>query len=653
MCGLTGFADWFGRQSSEEYPAIITRMTDTIRHRGPDDSGFWIQPEAGVVLGARRLAIVDLSPTGHQPMSSPDGRYTIAYNGEVYNFQSLRKELESCGHTFRGTSDTEVMLAAINEWGVEQAVRRFNGMFAFALWDEKEKTLTLARDRIGVKPLYYGWSGGVFLFGSELKTLRSHPAFQSEINREVLPLFLRYLYIPAPFSIYEGIHKLQPGTLLRIRQGEREFFTYSYWSAREAVLAAQNSLFSGDEQEAVSELQGLLFESVRERMIADVPLGAFLSGGVDSSAMVAVMQAQSSIPVKTFTIGFEEQAFNEAHHARAVAQILGTEHTDLTATYDQALVLIPRLPVHYDEPFADVSQIPTMLVSELTRRHVTVSLSGDGGDELFGGYTRYTWAPRLWNRLRGMPLGLRRSAASLLGNLPPAQIESVMRILHPLLPADSRQTLYADKVKKLAEVLPASNPLDIYWNLISTWKDPGEVTNHASEPLPLVRDTAQWPELEDFTRQMMYLDLVTYLPDDILTKVDRASMAASLEARVPYLDDHRVVEFAWSLPQSLKLRGTTSKWILRQVLGRFVPPELFERPKAGFAVPIDSWLCGPLRAWAEDLLSEQRLQQEGYFRAQPVREKWNEHLAGSRNNQYELWAVLMFEAWLAQQGGRR
>jgi len=358
VCGLTGFADWFGRQSSEEYPAIITRMTDTIRHRGPDDSGFWIQPEAGVVLGARRLAIVDLSPTGHQPMSSPDGRYTIAYNGEVYNFRSLRKKLESRGHTFRGTSDTEVMLATINEWGIEQAVRQFNGMFAFALWDEKEKTLTLARDRIGVKPLYYGWSGGVFLFGSELKTLRSHPAFQSEINREVLPLFLRYLYIPAPFSIYEGIHKLQPGTLLRIRQGERDFSTYPYWSAREAVLAAQSSLFSGDEQEAVSELQGLLFESVRERMIADVPLGAFLSGGVDSSAMVAVMQAQSSIPVKTFTIGFEEQAFNEAHHARAVAQILGTEHTELTATYDQALELIPRLPVHYDEPFADVSQIP-------------------------------------------------------------------------------------------------------------------------------------------------------------------------------------------------------------------------------------------------------------------------------------------------------
>lgn len=650
MCGLTGFADWFGRQSSEEYPAIITRMTDTIRHRGPDDSGFWIQPEAGVVLGARRLAIVDLSPTGHQPMSSPDGRYTIAYNGEVYNFQSLRKELENRGHTFRGTSDTEVMLAAISEWGVEQAVGRFNGMFAFAVWDEKEKTLTLARDRIGVKPLYYGWSGEVFLFGSELKTLRSHPAFQSEISREVLPLFLRYLYIPAPFSIYEGIHKLQPGTLLQIRQGEREFSTYPYWSAKEAVLAAQNSQFSGDEQEAVSELQGLLFESVRERMIADVPLGAFLSGGVDSSAMVAVMQAQSSIPVKTFTIGFEEQAFNEAHHARAVAQILGTEHTELTATYDQALALIPRLPVHYDEPFADVSQIPTMLVSELTRRHVTVSLSGDGGDELFGGYTRYTWAPRLWKRLRGMPLGLRRSAASLLGNLPPAQIESVMRNLHPLLPADSRQTLYADKVKKLAEALPASNPLDIYWNLISTWKDPGEVTNFVSEPLTLVRDTARWPELEDFTRQMMYLDLVTYLPDDILTKVDRASMAASLEARVPYLDDHRVVEFAWRLPQSLKLRGTTSKWILRQVLGQFVPLDLFERPKAGFAVPIDSWLRGPLRAWAEDLLSEQRLQQEGFFRTQPIREKWNEHLAGSRNRQYELWAVLMFEAWLAQQG---
>jgi len=627
-------------------------MTDTIYHRGPDDSGFWIQPDARLAFGSRRLAIVDLSPTGHQPMTSSDGRYTIAYNGEVYNFLSLRKELESLNHSFRGNSDTEVMLQAISEWGLERAVHKFNGMFAFALWDDYKKILSLVRDRLGVKPLYYGWSGGVFMFGSELKTLRRHPSFNSTINRAVLPLYLRYLYIPAPYSIYEGIYKLIPGTILNLKFGEREYSLQSYWSARQVVIEGVRNPFAGDDQETISLLQNFLLESVRERMVADVPLGAFLSGGVDSSAIVALMQAQSVIPVKTFTIGFEEQAFNEASFARKIAQRLGTDHTELTATYDQALGIIPRLPIHYDEPFADVSQIPTMLVSELTRQHVTVSLSGDGGDELFGGYTRYNWAPRLWKRLRTIPIGVRTNASNIFSRLSPAQFESSMRFLEVFLPKDSRQTLYGDKFKKLIEMLPANQPSEIYWNLVSTWKNPAEVTLFPHEPITPVRDVDQWSDLDDFTSLMMYLDMVTYLPDDILTKVDRASMAASLEARVPYIDDHRVVEFAWRLPQQMKLRNGSSKWILRQVLNRYIPIEFFDRPKAGFAVPIDTWLRGPLRGWAQDLLSEKRLIQEEFFNPSAIQKKWQEHLSGSRNWQYELWAILMFEAWLEEQGGK-
>jgi asparagine synthase (glutamine-hydrolysing) len=650
LCGITGFADWFDNQSIENFSAIITSMTDSIYHRGPDDSGFWIQPEARLALGSRRLAIVDLSPTGHQPMSSRDGRYTIAYNGEVYNYLTLRAQLESTGHNFIGTSDTEVMLQAISEWGIEEAVNKFNGMFAFALWDDHKKTLSLVRDRLGIKPLYYGWSGGVFMFGSELKTLRKHPSFQGTINRNGIPLYLRYLYIPAPQSIYKNIFKLMPGTMLHLKMGESEFSINPYWSAKQTVLEGQSNLFTGHAHEAVDELERILLESVRDRMIADVPLGAFLSGGVDSSTIVALMQAQSNHPIRTFTIGFEEQAFNEADFARNIAKRIGTDHTELTATYNQALALIPQLPVYYDEPFADVSQIPTMLVSQLTRRHVTVSLSGDGGDELFGGYNRYTWAPRLWNRMRRIPGSVRRGASTFLTNLPPGHFENSMKVLQKLLPPSSRQTLYADKFKKFAEVLPVSSRNETYWNLISTWKNPELVTRITHELATLANDTENWPRLDDFTNLMMYLDLVTYLPDDILTKVDRASMAASLEARVPYLDDHRVVEFAWRLPKSMKIRDNCSKWILRQVLSRYLPLELFDRPKAGFAVPLESWLRDPLKDWAEGLLSENRLRREGFFNPEPIRQKWQEHLSGSRNWQYELWAILMFEAWLEQQG---
>lgn len=618
-------------------------MTDAIRHRGPDDEGAWYSAEHGVALGFRRLAILDLSPTGHQPMLSPDSRYVIVFNGEIYNFGSLREELLAEGHTFRGTSDTEVMLAAIYHWGLTAAVQRFNGMFAFALWDVQTRTLHLVRDRLGVKPLYYGWLGKALVFASELKSLRAYPAFRQEIDRNALALFLRYSYIPAPFTIYQGIYKLEPGHILTVKPGadvgdERK---ESYWSARAAVENGIAHPFPGDAQEALEALDSLLTRSVRLRMIADVPLGAFLSGGVDSSTIVSLMQKQSRLPVRTFTIGFHEAGYNEARYASAVAKHLGTDHTELYVTPDQARAVIPRLPTLYDEPFADVSQIPTFLVSELARRHVTVILSGDGGDELFGGYNRYLWSMRIWNMVGWAPLSLRRMAARGLSFLNPVRWG---KILAPTgLPNPS------DKIHKLAEVIRTSAREGIYLDLVSHWKYPDQVVIGGQEPLTALTDSARWVNTATFAERMMSLDLITYLPDDILAKVDRASMGVSLEARTPYIDDHEVVEFAWKLPIGWKIRGGQSKWILRQLLYRYVPLGLIKRPKMGFSVPIDAWLCGPLRQWGEELLEERRLRREGFFHPAPIRQRWKEHLSGVRNWQYCLWNVLMFQAWLEAQ----
>jgi asparagine synthase (glutamine-hydrolysing) len=648
MCGISGFWDTSRQNSNETMQRIVQQMSDKLLHRGPDDGGSWVDECTGVALGHRRLSIVDLSPEGHQPMVSADNRYAIVFNGEVYNFLELRRQLEPLGHRFRGYSDTEVMLASISHWGLEAAVQRFVGMFAFALCDRQEQRLHLVRDRLGEKPLYYGWMGHTFLFGSELKALRVHPAWQGDIDRNALALFLRHNYIPAPYSIYQGIYKLLPGTILTLDSTEIKStpIPVPYWSAKSVAELGVARPFSGSKEEAIEQLDRLLRDTICHQMIADVPLGAFLSGGIDSSTVVALMQAQSTRPVKTFSIGFYEDAYNEAQYAKEVAQHLGTDHTELYITSQEAIAIIPKLPILYDEPFADSSQIPTFLVSQLAKQHVTVSLSGDGGDELFAGYNRYFLGRRLWQQIGWMPYSWRSAIASVLTSLDTQTWNKSLANLKPLLPKPLKQRNLGDTLHKLAEVLGVKSSQAIYLRLLSHWKDPGSLVLGASEPTTALNDPQLWAELPEFTQRMMYLDTVTYLPNDILAKVDRATMGVALEARVPFLD-HRVVEFAWTVPLSLKIRQGQGKWLLRQVLYKYVPPSLIERPKMGFGVPIDDWLRGSLREWAEDLLSEQRLRQEGFFNPEPIRQKWKEHLAGVHNWQYYLWDVLMFQAWLA------
>lgn len=661
MCGLTGC--WqSGSFSAERATATLDVMATAIAHRGPDDSGIWFDADAGIGLAHRRLSILDLSPAGHQPMSSASGRYVLVFNGEIYNHLELRWELERNhpqpltpnpsstegrgAYPWRGHSDTETLLAGFEVWGIAATLQRAIGMFAMAVWDRAERNLTLARDRLGEKPLYYGWQGECFLFGSELKALRAHPAFNATIDRDALSLFLRHNCLPTPYTIYQGIHKLPPGTLLTLSGTARRAdpIPVAYWSLRDAVEQGQAQPFQGTDAEAITALDDLLRDAVRRQQLADVPLGAFLSGGVDSSTIVALMQAQSSRPVKTFTIGFHENGYNEAHYAQAVARHLGADHTELYVTPEQARAVIPRLPTLYDEPFADSSQIPTFLVSELTRRQVTVSLSGDAGDELFGGYNRYLLADSIWRNIRWLPPALRTLAARSMTALSPAAWDRFYGVLARVLPPRWRFSLPGDKAHKLARILTAASPELIYRDLVSHWPQPATVVIGATEPATVLNQAATWPNL-GFEQRMMVLDALSYLPDDILVKVDRAAMAVSLETRVPLLD-HRVVEFAWRLPLSMKIRHGESKWILRQVLDRYVPRTLIERPKMGFGVPLDRWLRGPLRDWAEDLLDESRLRQEGFFHPEPIRHKWAEHLSGTRNWQYHLWDVLMFQAWL-------
>ena len=619
-------------------------MGKAIVHRGPDDSGMWLDEDAGIGLAHRRLSILDLSPAGHQPMVSASGRYVIAFNGEIYNHLDLRKHLGECA--WRGHSDTETLLAGFEIWGFEKTLQRAVGMFAIALWDRDERSLILARDRLGEKPLYYGWQGGVFLFGSELKALKQHPAFIGEVDRESLALYLRYCYVPAPRSIYRGIHKLASGTLLRVRSSDWQLPEPTpFWSLKDIAEHGQREPFQGSDAEAVAALEAKLLDAVRLQQVADVPLGAFLSGGVDSSTIVALMQVQSSRPVRTFTIGFQEAGYNEAEHAKAVARHFCTDHTELYVTSAQAQTVIPRLATLYDEPFADSSQIPTYLVSQMAREYVTVSLSGDAGDELFGGYNRYAWATKILQ----CPRPLRKLLAYGLTALSPSAWSLLYRALVPVLPKSMRFALPGDKAHKLASILGVESPEAIYRSLISTWSASADIVLGAQEPTILPEDPAHWAdEVPTFVHRMMYLDAMTYLPDDILVKVDRAAMGVSLETRVPFLD-HRVVEFAWQLPLSLKIRRGQGKWILRQVLYKYIPKELIERPKMGFGVPIDAWLRGPLRDWAENLLSEPRLRQEGFFNAALVRQKWVEHLTGTRNWQQQIWCVLMFQAWLDEQ----
>lgn len=646
MCGLTGFLNTYSDTSTEYLTTQITSMTNTLRHRGPDDEGIWVDAQVGIALGHRRLSILDLSPHGHQPMFSANGRFVIVFNGEIYNYQTLRNELEKLGvaPNWRGHSDTEVMLAAINQWGIENAIKRFVGMFAFALWDRQERVLYLARDRLGEKPLYYGWMGNTFLFGSELKALRAHPAWRGEIDRNTLALLMRYCYIPAPYSIYQGIFKLLPGTILTLPLAKRSYDIQPYWSAKTVVETGVTNPLALTETEIVQQLDCLLKASVKQQMVADVPLGAFLSGGIDSSTVVALMQAQSSRPVKTFTIGFTEAGYNEAQYAKQVAQHLGTDHTELYVTPEEAMAVIPRLPTLYDEPFADSSQIPTFLVSQLARQQVTVSLSGDAGDELFGGYNRYFWGQSLWNKVGWMPRVTRSLVAKLLTRLSP----STWNKLFTLLPAQFQQATPGEKLHKLADALAVASPKELYKTLVSHWKNPEALIIDSCELPTKLTGRDELKNLLDFSQEMMYLDLVSYLPDDILVKVDRATMGVSLESRVPFLD-HRVVEFAWQIPFSMKIRKNQGKWILRQVLYQYVPKTLIERPKMGFGIPLDVWLRGPLRDWAEALLDERRLKTENFFNISMIQKKWQEHLSGQRNWQYYLWNVLMFQAWLEQQ----
>jgi asparagine synthase (glutamine-hydrolysing) len=640
MCGIAGY--WDAKRTLEHPLEVLHRMGATLVHRGPDDSGNFHDAGTGIGLAFRRLSILDLSAEGHQPMLSASGRYVIVFNGEIYNFEEIRTEVGS--HDWRGHSDTEVMLEAFERWGVESAVQRFVGMFAFALWDRQERRLHLVRDRLGIKPLYYGLAGSAFVFASELKAIWQHPDFNAEIDRDALVLYMRHSYVPSPHCIYKGLHKLQPGCILTLDSEPATPQVQRYWSAQQVARTGQLSPLQVSDAEAIEELHQLLLRTVKLRMIADVPLGAFLSGGVDSSTVVALMQAQSQRPVKTFTIGFHEEGYNEAKDAKRVAEHLRTDHTELYLNSKDALDVIPLLPAMYDEPFSDCSQIPTYLVSKLARRCVTVSLSGDGGDELFGGYNRYALTRKIWNSIKRFPLPLRKAAASSLRAVSPGRIDAAFRSLRPLIPKRFALSTPGDKTHKLAALLPIKNPQALYYRALSHWRNPGEIVLDSNEPGTLRDSIDELSASFDIEEFMMLTDLLAYLPDDILTKVDRASMAVSLEARVPLLD-HRVVEFAWRLPRKLKIRDGVGKWILRQILNKYVPQQLIERPKMGFGVPVDCWLRDPLRDWAEDLLSEKNLASHGFLNVVPIRKKWREHLSGDRNWQYLLWDVLVFQDW--------
>lgn len=638
MCGIAGVLTSAGG-SRETLKRGAVAMADCMAHRGPDDHGVWSDPDVGVALTHRRLSIVDLSPAGHQPMTSADGRFVITYNGEVYNFQELRVELEARGVGFRGHSDTEVMLEAFSAYGVTATIKRLIGMFALAIWDRRNRTLMLVRDRLGIKPLYWAKFDGLFLFGSELKALRAFPGWQPRIDRAAVASFMRFNYVPTPLSIYQGVHKLEPGSILTLPFGGAPRIE-KYWDAREAARAGLANPLRASDAEMTDQLETLLQDAVRRRMVADVPVGAFLSGGVDSSTIAALMQTANAGPVRTYTIGFDLPGYNEAGDAAAVAKHLGTEHTEMIVSPQQALDVIPKLPEFYDEPFADSSQIPTFLVSQMTRQHVTVALSGDGGDELFGGYNRYQFAERYWSKLMRLPRAVRQLLSAGLTSLSADQWTR----LAGLVPARGTPAQVGDKIHKFAAALKAEDEAALYRQLVSHW-NPADLMPGVNEPDVSGLDTS----IPGLVERMQLADTVTYLPDDILTKVDRASMAFALEARVPLID-HRVVEFSWRLPREAKIRGGVSKWLLREVLYRRVPRALIERPKMGFSIPLAGWLRGPLRDWAETLLSEQRLREAGLLDVQRVRQTWREHLSGKHSHEHRLWNVLMLEAWRERWG---
>jgi asparagine synthase (glutamine-hydrolysing) len=648
MCGLAGL--WrTERRTADALRADAERMIAPITHRGPDDEGVWLDAPSGVALGFRRLAIVDLSPLGHQPMASPSARFTMVFNGEVYNAVLLSRELERHGFRFRGHSDTEVMLAAFEQWGVAAAIERFVGMFALVVWDARDRALHLVRDRLGKKPLFVWRGPGIVAFASELKSLMALPEFPREIDAAALSSYLRFFYVPAPQSIFRGTRKVLPGSILTISDPSAPLpADVSYWSAREAQRRGEQDLFTGDDADVVDETERLLREATALRMgHSDVPVGAFLSGGIDSTAVVALMQSMATRPVKTYTIGFAEDEYDEARHAEPVAHHLGTDHTTLVLTPGESQAVVPSLAEMFDEPFADISQIPTYLVSRLARRDVTVALSGDGGDEVFGGYNRYVWGDRLYRGFAGVPRSARRLLGRGLRSVPPRRWDSAFAAVSGVLPERLRYRLAGEKLHKVGALMATDTAAEFYGSLVAAWREPEAVAGryaHASGTFEAVMD-ADGPE--HLIDRMMLTDLLTYLPDNNLAKVDRASMAVSLEVRVPILD-HRVVEWALRLPLRAKIRNGETKWALRQVLSRYVPRAMVEREKMGFDVPIGTWLRGPLRPWAADLLESARLGDDGLLRATEVRRVWREHLAGRANHGRGLWVVLMLLAWRAR-----
>lgn len=626
MCGITGFINLKNDQNAAALNATVSRMSDAFIHRGPDGSGAWCDEESGIALGHRRLAIIDLTAAGHQPMASSNDRYVITYNGEIYNFPALKQRLEAKGKTFNGTSDTEVLLSAIEEWGLTETLKEINGMFAFALWDKHNKTMHLARDRMGEKPLYYGWSGDVFLFGSELKSLRAHPDFRADIDRQALSLYMRHSYIPAPLSIYKGIHKLPPASFLTIPlKGAKNTQPTLYWNLKDIAEKGTHNPLEISFEQAVDELDTRLYDAVQSRMLSDVPLGSFLSGGIDSSLITALMQKGSTNTVKTFCIGFEEAAYNEAQHAKEIANHLGTNHTQFYVTAQEARNIIPSLPTIYDEPFADPSQIPTYMVAKLARQHVTVALSGDGGDEGFAGYSRYHLTQKINNVLGPVPHSLRCAMAGILTKLP-----------------------IGGRAQKLLQIMDFKTPEDLYALIMAQWKDSNIVLENKTSPLIATNDTIAHADLPHLVDHMTYTDMCSYLPDAIMVKVDRASMAASLETRAPLLD-HTLIEFAWALPRTMKFNHGEGKRILRTLLERYIPKPLFDRPKQGFGIPHGQWLRGPLREWAETLIEPKRLKEEGFLNPELIHQKWQEHLSGKQDWSYFIWNVLMFQAWYEAQ----
>ena len=644
MCGLAGIFSSRGADEGE-LRAEARAMIDALVHRGPDDSGLWLDQTRGVALGFRRLSIVDLSPLGHQPMHSRSERFAMVFNGEVYNAAELARELEQFGHRFRGRSDTEVILAAFEQWGIAAAASRFVGMFAIALWDSREHELHLIRDRLGKKPLFVHQEDGTVTFGSELKALMALPSFRREIDPAAVAAYLRFYYVPAPLSIFRSTRKLRPGCILTIRDPRAPLpAEEQFWSARDAYARAAQCPFDGSDEEAIEETTTLLRDAVAMRAAhADVPVGAFLSGGIDSSLVVALMQSRSMRRVKTYTIGFAEKEYDEADHAEAVARHLGTEHTSLRLGPGEAHSIVPMLPQMFDEPFADVSQIPTFLISRLARTEVSVALSGDGGDEVFGGYNRYVWGDRLYHALSPVPAGVRAIAGRGLTALSPQRWDRTYRAVSGLLPRGARYRLPGEKLHKIGALMLQHTPSDFYMSLVSGWRDPQSIVGE-SAPEGTFEAVMRSSGPRSFIERMMLADLVTYLPDNNLAKVDRASMAVSLEVRVP-LVDHRLVEWSFRLPRNIKVRDGQTKWILRQVLHSIVPRELVEREKMGFDVPIGAWLRGPLREWAESLLEPAKLDAGGMLRSAEIRRHWADHAAGRANHGTMLWTVLMLQAW--------